>query len=129
VSLSESTIAQLRQQLQRGDITPADIIKDLHQGMEKANEALGAYISYDVEAALKEAETADLSLPLGGIPIAVKDNINVKGQPCTCGSKFLAENYTAPYNATSIDLLRKGGAIPFGRANMDEFAMGSSTEN
>jgi aspartyl-tRNA(Asn)/glutamyl-tRNA(Gln) amidotransferase subunit A len=129
VSLSESTIAQLRQQLQRGDITPADIIKDLHQGMEKANEALGAYISYDVEAALKEAETVDLSLPLGGIPIAVKDNINVKGQPCTCGSKFLAENYTAPYNATSIDLLRKGGAIPFGRANMDEFAMGSSTEN
>ncbi|WP_113957208.1 Asp-tRNA(Asn)/Glu-tRNA(Gln) amidotransferase subunit GatA [Roseimicrobium gellanilyticum] len=129
MSLSESTIAQLRKQLKSGDITPADIIKDLHQGMEKVNESLGAYISYDVEAALKEAETADLSLPLGGIPIAVKDNINVKGQPCTCGSKFLDENYTAPYNATSIDLLRKGGAIPFGRANMDEFAMGSSTEN
>ena len=129
MSLSDSTIAQLRQQLQRGDITPADIIKDLHQGIEKSNAELGAYISYDVESALREAEQADLSLPLGGIPIAVKDNINVKGQPCTCGSKFLAENYTSPYDASSVTLLRKGGAIPFGRANMDEFAMGSSTEN
>jgi aspartyl-tRNA(Asn)/glutamyl-tRNA(Gln) amidotransferase subunit A len=129
VSLSDSTIAQLRQQLQRRDITPADIIKDLHQGIEKSNAELGAYISYDVEAALREAEQADLSLPLGGIPIAVKDNINVKGQPCTCGSKFLSENYTSPYDASSVELLRKGGAIPFGRANMDEFAMGSSTEN
>ena len=127
--LSDATIAQLRQQLQKGDITPADIIHDLHQALEKKNASLGACLSYDVESALKEASAADLSQPLGGIPIAIKDNINVKGQPCTCGSKFLDENYTAPYDATCITSLRAGGAIPFGRANMDEFAMGSSTEN
>ena len=129
MSLADSTISQLRQQLLSGDITPADIIQDLQRGIQSTNAALGAYISSDVDAALKEAEKADLSLPLGGIPIAIKDNINVTGQPCTCGSQLLAENYTAPYDATCITLLRKGGAIPFGRANMDEFAMGSSTEN
>jgi len=67
-------------------------------------------------------------LPLGGIPIAIKDLINVEAQQCTCGSKIL-RGYRAPYSATVIEKLRAHGAIPFGRMNMDEFAMGSSTEN
>lgn len=129
MALTDLTIAQLRKQLQSGDITPADIITDLHEVVSSGNEALGAYISFDAEAAREEAAKVDLSLPLGGIPIAIKDNINVKGQPCTCGSKFLNGTYTAPYDATSIATLRRGGALPVGRANMDEFAMGSSTEN
>jgi aspartyl-tRNA(Asn)/glutamyl-tRNA(Gln) amidotransferase subunit A len=78
---------------------------------------------------MAEAAQADVTLPLGGIPIAIKDNLNVMGQPCTCGSKFLAENYRAPYDATVIRKLRAAGAIPFGRMNLDEFAMGSATEN
>src|SRR5436853_2959201 len=77
---------------------------------------------------MAEAERTDVSLPLGGVPIAIKDLINVEGQQCTCASKIL-RGYRAPYSATVIEKLRGHGAIPFGRMNMDEFAMGSSTEN
>jgi aspartyl-tRNA(Asn)/glutamyl-tRNA(Gln) amidotransferase subunit A len=127
--LASSTIAALRQGLTAGDITPRDIVLDVAKSIESRNAEIGAYISWDVDAALAEADRADISKPLGGIPIAIKDNMNVTGQPCTCGSRILAENYTAPYDAGAIQRLRASGAIPFGRLNMDEFAMGSSTEN
>ena len=127
--LATQTISQLRAQLTKGEITPRDIINDLASAISARNGELGAYLSHDVESALKEADAADLKKPLGGIPIAIKDNINVTGQPCTCASKILAENYTAPYDAGAIEKLRAGGAVPFGRLNMDEFAMGSATEN
>jgi aspartyl-tRNA(Asn)/glutamyl-tRNA(Gln) amidotransferase subunit A len=81
-----------------------------------------------VQTALAAAEKADISLPLGGVPIGIKDAINVLGEPCTCSSKILA-GFRSPYDATVIAKLRAAGAIPFGRLNMDEFAMGSSTEN
>ncbi len=129
MSLATSTIAQLRQRLTAGEITPRDIVQDVAKAIESRNGELGAYLSFDTETALKEADAADKSLPLGGIPIGIKDNMNVTGQPCTCASKILAENYTAPYDAGAIQKLRQGGALPFGRLNMDEFAMGSSTEN
>jgi aspartyl-tRNA(Asn)/glutamyl-tRNA(Gln) amidotransferase subunit A len=127
--LASSTIASLRQRLLAKEITPRDIVLDLAAAIDARNAEIGAYLSWDVERALAEADAADLSQPLGGIPIGIKDNINVTGAPCTCGSRILAENYTAPYDAGSITQLRGAGAIPFGRTNLDEFAMGSSTEN
>ncbi|MGV3661541.1 MAG: Asp-tRNA(Asn)/Glu-tRNA(Gln) amidotransferase subunit GatA [Prosthecobacter sp.] len=127
--LASSSISALRKQLTAGEITPQDIVLDLAKAIEAQNTSLGAYLSWDVEAALAEAARADLTKPLGGIPIGIKDNINVTGQGCSCGSRILNENYIAPYDAGAIQRLRAGGAVPFGRMNMDEFAMGSSTEN
>jgi aspartyl-tRNA(Asn)/glutamyl-tRNA(Gln) amidotransferase subunit A len=129
VSLTSLSLTELRQKLTTKEISAADLVRDVASAIEARNPVLGAYLTWDLDAALKEAETADVTQPLGGLPIAIKDNINVEGQPCTCGSKILAENYTAPYTATAIQNLRQAGAIPFGRLNMDEFAMGSSTEN
>jgi aspartyl-tRNA(Asn)/glutamyl-tRNA(Gln) amidotransferase subunit A len=123
------TLSSLRQQLLTGETTPAAILARLAGEIAARDGTTGAYLSHDLAAAMAEAAQADVTLPLGGIPIAIKDNLNVMGQPCTCGSKFLAENYRAPYDATVIRKLRAAGAIPFGRMNLDEFAMGSATEN
>jgi aspartyl-tRNA(Asn)/glutamyl-tRNA(Gln) amidotransferase subunit A len=111
------------------EISPADIIHSLHQDILARDGELGGYLNVNLERALADAATADLSLPLGGIPIAIKDNLNVVGLPTTCASKILAGHYESPYDATVVAKLRAAGAIPFGKTNMDEFAMGSSTEN
>jgi aspartyl-tRNA(Asn)/glutamyl-tRNA(Gln) amidotransferase subunit A len=121
-------IAELQALLRRREFSPTDVLASLRARIEDVEPKIDAYLSLDFEAALKEAERVDVNLPLGGVPIAIKDIINVTGRPCTCASKILA-NYRAPYDATVIRKLRAGGGIPFGQTNMDEFAMGSSTEN
>ena len=129
MNLASLSITELRQQLTAGDITPLQIIDELEQAIIAKDGEINAYISYDFDKARELAANADLSLPLGGIPIGIKDNINTLGEPCTCGSQFFVDSYVSPYDATVITKLKAAGAIPLGRLNMDEFAMGSTTGN
>lgn len=129
MSLSSHSITTLRELLRSGSITPTQLIDDLLAQTTARDGEVGAFLALDADRIRAAAAAADLSLPLGGIPIAIKDNINALDEPCTCGSKFLAENYRSPYDAGVIKKLRAAGAILFGRTNMDEFAMGSATEN
>jgi aspartyl-tRNA(Asn)/glutamyl-tRNA(Gln) amidotransferase subunit A len=122
------SIAELQALLRRREISPREVLDSLQARIAEVDPQIDAYLSLDFEAAVKEAENVNVNLPLGGVPIAIKDIINVAGQPCTCASKIL-RNYRAPYDATVIQKLRAAGAIPFGKTNMDEFAMGASTEN
>lgn len=121
-------ISHWRHLLTTGAITPTELVEETARAIEERNPSINAYISWDKESALAAAAQADLSLPLGGIPIAVKDNICIKGAPTRCASRML-DTFSSPYDATAITRLRAAGAIPFGRANMDEFAMGSFGKN
>ncbi|MBC7980286.1 MAG: Asp-tRNA(Asn)/Glu-tRNA(Gln) amidotransferase subunit GatA [Armatimonadetes bacterium] len=123
------TITSIRQQLLSGETNPTKLIESISEQIIERDSQVQAYVSYNLEKALADAQEADISKPLGGIPIAIKDNINVLGEVCSCGSKFLVKGYISPYDATVIKKLKTAGAIPFGRMNMDEFAMGSATEN
>ena len=128
MDLAGITIAKARRMIRAGELSPVQLVDAVQAAIEKTDPSIGGYLSRDYECARALAERADTSLPLGGIPIAIKDAINVEGETCGCASKIL-QGYTAPYDATVIAKLRAAGAIPFGRTNMDEFAMGSSTEN
>ncbi len=123
------TLTELRRQFLSGESTPSQAIQSLATAIAERDSQTKAYVSFDLESALETAAQAELSKPLGGLPIAIKDNINTFGEPCTCSSKFLVNNYVSPYDSTVIKKLKEAGAIPFGRTNMDEFAMGSATEN
>ena len=132
--LNKLSIAQLSAMLAAGECTSVDIVHDVLGAIDATDGKVGAYLTLDRESALDQAWAADAARASGrhhamlGIPVAIKDLLNVRGQPCTCSSKIL-EGYTAPYDATVIAKLREAGAVLLGRVNMDEFAMGSSTEN
>jgi aspartyl-tRNA(Asn)/glutamyl-tRNA(Gln) amidotransferase subunit A len=126
--LPRLTIAELQKLLRAREVTPREVLQALHERIETLEPKIDAYLWRDLDAALATADSVDVSLPLGGIPLAIKDAISVVGQPCTCASKIL-RNYDAMFDATVIRKLKAVGAIPFGKTNMDEFAMGSSTEN
>jgi len=126
--MTSQTIPELRQKLSSGAVKAREVVDQLANRVATVDPKLKAYLHVDADKARAEADKADVSLPLGGVPVAIKDVINVKGDPCTCASKIL-QGYVAPYDATVITKLREAGAVLFGRTNMDEFAMGSSTEN
>ncbi|MEI6810590.1 MAG: Asp-tRNA(Asn)/Glu-tRNA(Gln) amidotransferase subunit GatA [Candidatus Nomurabacteria bacterium] len=129
------TLKQLHEELKSGSLTVEALVESCRKTIdEKDGEIhalLGVYSEGLINAEIfraKEMFANGTSTKLTGIPIVLKDNILVKGERATGGSKIL-ENYIATYNATVVEKLRDAGAILFGRANMDEFAMGGSTEN
>src|SRR5262249_37172163 len=128
MELTSLSVAELQQKLRNREVSAPEVLRSLEARIAQVDPSIHGYLSRDFDAALKLAETADVSLPLGGVPIAIKDVINVTGEPCTAASKIL-QSYRSNYDATVIQKLRAAGAIPFGRCNLDEFAMGSSTEN
>src|SRR4051812_40613298 len=134
--LNQLTISELSARLSARDVSAKEVAEAYLNQVDKVDGQLHAFLSYDRADALAQAEAADKQIrnpahsgkPLLGIPIAIKDVIAVKDQPLNCASKIL-KNFVSPYDATVIQKLKAAGAIVFGRLNMDEFAMGSSTEN
>ncbi len=132
--LPDLTAWELRAQYRRGETSPSEAVRAVFDRIDAEESRLHAYLSLDREAALAEAARWDGAVgrddapPLAGIPVAVKDNICTQGWPTTCGSRILA-GFRPPYDATVVTRLRRAGAIILGKANCDEFAMGSSTEN
>ena len=137
MSLNALTISELTARLAQREISARQIMQSCLDQIARIEPKIHAFISYDDKDALAQADAADsdisrgithLQKPLLGIPIAIKDVMAVKNQPLNCASKILG-NFISPYDATAVEKLKSAGAIVFGRCNMDEFAMGSSTEN
>ena len=121
--------------LETGEITSTSLCKTLLARYRELDTNINGFLHIDDDFILTQAASSDSRRASGrplssydGVPIAIKDNISVQGNPCGCASKFL-EGYISPYDATVIKKLKAAGFVCFGRTNMDEFAMGSSTEN
>ena len=133
--LENTTIHAASEALERGEFTSQELCAAYIERVKKVDRKIHAFLSLSENDIMASAESSDSRRrekkhygPYDGIPVGIKDNINVKGQTCTCASKII-EGMVSPYNATVVEKLKRNGLILFGRTNMDEFAMGSSTEN
>ena len=133
MDIASLTVCEAAEGLRKRAFSSVELTRSVLDAIGAKDGELNAYLSVDAEGALRQAAEADAARAAGadgallGVPVAVKDLINVDGQPCTCASKIL-EGYTSAYDATVSARLRAAGAVFAGRTNMDEFAMGSSTE-
>ncbi len=135
MDLFNKTAFELSEMLKKGEVSSVEITKASFDRTKAVDDTIKAYITLNEEKALESAKLADekrakgeVSSPLAGIPIAVKDNICTEGLLTTCASKML-HNFRPPYNATVVEKLGASDMIITGKVNMDEFAMGSSCEN
>src|SRR5260370_6066719 len=131
----ERTAGELLSLLSRGDISSEELTKLFLESIRQRDPAIKAFLHVNEESALEQARSIDGKRkrgetlgPLAGIPVAIKDVLCTQGEPTTCGSK-IRENFVPPDDAHVISKLRQADAIFLGKTNLDEFAMGSSTEN
>ena len=133
LDLAKMTLCDAAHGLRKKSFSATELLEVLLTQVRARDPELGAYLWLDEADARTQARAADAALGAGkpgallGVPLAIKDNINVAGQPCGCASRILT-GYRSPYDATVIARLRAAGALLVGRTNMDEFAMGSTTE-
>lgn len=135
-TLRDLTITSFREKLTSKAFSALEITQAFFKYIKEHDKEIGSYLSLSEETAIREAEAVDIALrdetvelgPLAGVPLAIKDNILIKGLPATAASKIL-ERYVGSYDAHVIQNLKKEKAIFLGKTNLDEFAMGSSTEN
>ncbi|MFH1859586.1 MAG: Asp-tRNA(Asn)/Glu-tRNA(Gln) amidotransferase subunit GatA [bacterium] len=135
MSLYELTAHQLHELLISRQISACEILDETIKRIEQVEPDVHGYLCYTFDTGMEQAKKVDEMInrgedihPLAGIPVAVKDNICTKSIPTTCASKIL-NGFKPPYNATVIEGLQKANMVIIGKTNMDEFAMGSSTEN
>ncbi|MEX0946120.1 MAG: amidase, partial [Acidimicrobiia bacterium] len=135
MSLADLTIVEAGVRLRSGEASSVDLLNAVIERASLTEAQLHCYLTIDHEGARRAAETADREMAAGtdrgllhGIPLALKDNFCTRGLATTCSSQILA-SYVPPYDATVVSRLRSGGVVIVGKTNLDEFAMGSSTEN
>jgi len=135
MKLCDLTIHELRSLMDKKEISSTDILDSIKERVDKVEGVIGSYISLDFEKAYEKSKEVDKKIAsgealgtLGGIPLAIKDNLCIDGVETTCASKIL-KGFKPPYTATAVKNLMDEDAVILGKTNMDEFAMGSSTEN
>jgi len=129
------SIGELRAELDAGDVSSVELVERALARAAAVDDRLNAFLGLRVEGARADAARSDerrargeTRSPLDGIPVAIKDNMVMQGEPTTCASRIL-EGFVSPYSSTLVEKLEAAGAVVIGRTNMDEFAMGSSTEH
>jgi len=130
-----SPALEIARDVRAGSVSAADVVDRYLGAIDEIDGELHAFVTVLHDGARREAESVDLKVaaggdpgPLAGVPVALKDNMCTRGVPTTCSSKIL-DGWCPPYDATVVERLRAAGAIIIGKTNLDEFAMGSSTEN